>query len=73
MKLSTKELIKLLLTRERLTQKKLAELLTERTSKKYTPDGLSRKLSKGTFSYDEVVLIADILGYDIVAQHREDK
>lgn len=65
MKLSAKEIIKILLSKEGLTQKKLTEILTEKTDKKYTQDGLSRKLNKGTISYNEISLIADILGYEI--------
>jgi hypothetical protein len=62
---SAKEVVKLLLTREMLTQKKLTELLTEKTNKKYSPESFSRKLSGGTITYNEVALIADILGYEI--------
>lgn len=65
MNMSAKELIKFLLTREGITQLKLTQLLTERLGKKITPDGFSRKLSRATISYDEVVKIADILGYCI--------
>jgi len=65
MKLSAKDLIKLLLSRENITQKKLAYMLTEQTNKKYTPDGLSRKLNNDTITYKEVSNIVDILGYNI--------
>lgn len=65
MKLNAKELVKLLLTKESLTQKELVQLLNEKTEKKYTQDGLSRKLSKGTITFNEITLIADILGYEI--------
>lgn len=72
MKLNAKELIKLLVTKEGLTQKKLTAILTERTGKKYSPDTFSRKINKGTITYNEIVNIADILGYDIKIEHRED-
>ena len=65
MKLNVKELIQLLLTKECLTQKELTKILTERTGKKYTQDGLSRKLNRGTMTYNEAVMIADMLGYQI--------
>lgn len=65
MKLNAKELVKLLLTKEELTQKELAVILTEKTDKKYTQDGLSRKLSQGTITYNEVANIIEVLGYDI--------
>ena len=65
MKLNAKELIKLLLAKESLTQKELVYLLNEKTNKKYTQDGFSRKLTKGTITFNEVVLIADVLDYEL--------
>ena len=70
MKLYAKELIKLLLAKEDLTRKELTNILTNNTDKKYTPDGLSRKLSRGTITYNEIVSITDILGYDIKIEKR---
>lgn len=70
MKLNAREIVKVLLTRECLRQKELVEILREKTGKKYTQDGLSHKLSRGTISYNEVQLIADILGYDIEFKKR---
>jgi transposase len=63
MKYSAKDLIKLLISREGLTQKKLATVIEEHIGKKYTADGLSRKLNRDTITFKEVVLIADILAY----------
>ena len=40
-------------------------MLSEKAGKSYTPSGLSHKIGRGTISYDEVLLIADILGYEI--------
>ena len=65
MKLKARELIKLLISQEGITQKQLANILTEKIGKKYTPDGLSRKLNRGTITYNEVLNIVDILGYEI--------
>ena len=65
MKLSAKELIKLVLAKESITQKELVQMLNENTKKKYAQDGLSRKLSKGTITFNEVMTIIDILGYEI--------
>lgn len=65
MKLNAKELVKLVLVKECLTQKDLVQLLCEKTDKKYTQDGLSRKLNKGTITFNEVMTILDILGYEI--------
>ena len=63
--LNSKALIKLILANESLTQKELVVLLNEKTDKKYTPDGLSRKLTKGTITFNEIATIADVLGYEI--------
>lgn len=63
--INAKGLIKLILSNKSLTQKELVELLNEKTNKKYTQDGLSRKLSKGTITFNEIILIADVLGYEI--------
>ena len=71
MKLNAKEIIKLLIQKEDLTQKALVKILTQKTGKKYTPDGFSRKINRGTISYNEVVMIADILGYDINFERRK--
>ena len=71
--LYAKELIQLLLTKEGITQKELAGILSEKTGNNIAPSGLSRKMTQGTITYNDVVLIADILGYDIVAQRRENK
>lgn len=57
--------IKLLLVQEDLKLKDLAILLGERLGKNYSYDGLSHRIGRKTLSYDEMLLIADILGYDI--------
>ncbi len=71
MKLNAKEVIKVLLSKKCITQKDLTKILSEATGDKHTPDGLSRKLSRGTISYNEVALIADLLGFDIEFIDRE--
>ena len=65
MRLKAKEIIKVLLSRGHIKQKDLAEILTKETGKKYTQGSLSQKISRGSISYDEVSLIAEILGYEI--------
>jgi len=65
MKLSSKELIKLLLAKENITQKELVRQICEFTGENYTPDAFSHKLNRGTMSYDEAIMIADILGYEL--------
>lgn len=71
MRLNSKELIKLLLSREQVKQKDLADILTEKTGKKYTAGSLSQKIGRRTISYDEVALIVDLLGYQINVEKKE--
>lgn len=63
--MSATEQVKILLVKERLTAKELAELLSEKTGKTFTHQGLLHKLHRGTLRYDEVELIANVLGYGI--------
>ena len=65
MKFNAKDIVKLLLSKENMTQKELALLVTKKTGKKMTQDGLSRKLNNDTITYREFSLIVDILGYNI--------
>ena len=65
MKLQVKEQIKTLLAQEDLKLKELAEMIANRTGQKCSPDSLSHKLRRGTLSYNETLLIAEILGYRI--------
>ncbi|MBD5401515.1 LLM class flavin-dependent oxidoreductase [bacterium] len=65
MKLEAHEQIKSLLAQRKMTLKRLAELLSEKTGKKHTSDNLSHKLRRGTISYNLMLVIAEILDYDI--------
>ena len=65
MKLLIKEQIKILLLQEHLMLKELAELISKNSEKKCTPDSLSQKLRRGSLTYNETLMIADLLGYDI--------
>ncbi len=65
MYLKAKDQVKILLVQENLLLKVLADKLSEKMNKKYAADNLSQKLRRGTFSYDEMLLIAELLGYEI--------
>ena len=65
MQINSKSQVKLLLMLEDVKLKELVTKLSEETGKKYTSDGLSHKLSSGKLTYDEMLLIADLLGYKI--------
>jgi hypothetical protein len=65
MRLKVREQLKALLSQEAMTQKDLVKILTQKTGKKSTPGGLSQKLTRGTLSYNEMMTICEILGYDV--------
>lgn len=63
--MSVKEEVKLMLAREGMTMKKMAELMRERTGYPYNLKVISDKLARRTLKYEEFKTIIDILGYDI--------
>ena len=71
MRINAKNQVKILLTYEGVLQKDLAMMLSKKTGKKYSAGGLSHKLNRGHLTYDEMVLITEILGYDITFTKRE--
>lgn len=71
MEFNAKEIVRTLLKRENTTQKELAEQLTKRNNKKYTSGSLAQKIGRGTLTYDEMVIIADILGYKINIERKK--
>jgi len=71
MKLKAKELIKVLLSQENFKQKEIIAELNKICGEIYTPSNLSHKIGRGKITYDEVVLIADILGYDVKVVKRQ--
>ena len=48
-----------------ITQKQLVEILTKKTNRKYTSSSLSKRLSAGTITYNEMMIIADLLGFEV--------
>lgn len=71
MKLRIQEQIKVLLAQESLKIKDLANLISEKTGKKCTPDSISQKLRRGSLTYNETLDIAELLGYDILFKKQE--
>lgn len=57
--------IKFLLSNKGLTLTYLAQQLEQKLKKPYSVANLSNKLRKGSISFDEIKLIADILGYEL--------
>ena len=73
MKLLVREQIKTLLAQENIKLKDLAAMISEQTGKNCAPNVLSRKLSRGTLSYNEAIMIFELLGYEISLTRKEDK
>lgn len=57
--------LRILLVKECMTIKKLAEKANKISGDKFTADGISQKLNKGTMKYDEAKFLAGVLGYEI--------
>ena len=64
MRLDVKEQIKALLAQESVTQKELVEILNSKGGL-YSTQTFSQRLGRGTITYNEVMKIAEILGYDV--------
>ena len=67
---NVREQIKSILAQKSVTMKEVANFLAKETKKNYSLANLSSKLKRGTLSYNEVVIIADFLGYDIEFRER---
>ena len=65
MKMLVREQIKTLLAQENIKMKELAVKMQEVTGKNYSLQSLSHRLKRGSVTYNEVLDIADILGYNI--------
>ena len=65
MKLLAREQVKTLLAQEGVKLKELAVMLSDKKGKRCLPNNLSQKLSNGTLSYNDMLIIAEILGYKI--------
>ena len=70
MKNQVRQQIKILLLQEDLKLKELAEKLSEEFNKKYTPNSLSHKISRGSITFNEMADIAEILGYKITIEKK---
>lgn len=63
--MGVKEDIKILLVRECLTIKDLANKASQVSGEKYSSDSLYKKLNNSTMKYDEAKFLAGVLGYEI--------
>ncbi len=69
--MTAKEFVKILLAKECMTLKELAKLATEKGNKKYTIDGISHKMGRGTLNFEEFEFFAKILDYEILLRKNE--
>ncbi len=60
--------VKSYIIKEGFTMKKIASLLNKKS--KVAPQNLSNKLARGTIKYSEIKQIANILGYEIKWQKK---
>ncbi len=65
MKMYVREQVKALLAQENVKMKDLAFQMQEKIGKKYTLQNLSHRLKRGTVTYNELLEIAEILGYNV--------
>lgn len=63
--MGVKEEVKLLLAKEAMTMKHLAELMKEKTGYPYNLKVISDKLARRTLKYEEFLTILDILNYNV--------
>lgn len=57
--------LKYILGKEAVTLSKMAELMTQKTGKKYTVNTLSGKLIRKSITLEETSILLSILGYHI--------
>ena len=72
MSMKVREQVKSLLVAKDISMKELCEKLSEKLGKEYSLANFSSKLKRGTIMYNEVVLIAEILKYDIKFVDKEE-
>ena len=65
MQMLVREQVKTLLAQEGIKMKNLAIKMEEISGRTYSLQNLSHRLRRGTLTYNEMLLIADILGYEI--------
>ncbi len=70
MELNANTLIRVFLAKRCITITKLAKLMSEKTGKKISQQNLSNKLKSGTIRYDEMLVIANILGFKITIEEK---
>lgn len=65
MKMNSYALVKALLKQEKKIYKDIIPALQEKTGRTYNPDTFSKRINRGAFTYDEMLALCEILGYEI--------
>ncbi len=68
--MSSNEEVRLLIIKEGLTVKKLADMLAKKTGRHYTQSSLQQKITASSLRYDEMEDIAQLLGYKITIDRK---
>lgn len=66
-----KKQLKMLLLQEDVKLYELARAMSEKIGKAYTSDSLSHRMARATITYQEMLVIAEILGYEIKFNKKE--
>ena len=69
--MTAKEYVKILLAKEAMTMTELVQLTNNNNNKRFTIDGLSHKMRKGTLRFAEFEFFTKLLGYEIVLRKIE--
>ena len=73
MKSNLRNEIKSYIVRHGMTMQEVVDLLADEYGWSDSVSNLSNKLQRESLRYTEAVLLADVLGYDIVWQKRQEK
>ncbi|MCM1339952.1 MAG: hypothetical protein NC191_09805, partial [Muribaculaceae bacterium] len=68
---NTKQQLKHLLLLNDITMTQLCKKMSERLNKPYTIHNISGKLNRDTIKYNEIKMLYDILGYELVLRKKQ--
>ena len=66
-----KEQIKSLVALRGVTMTQLTDMVSKKTKRNYSLSSLSQKLNRGSIPYNEVMMIADVLGFNVSYERKE--
>ncbi len=71
--MDTKEQLKHLLLTKNMTMTELCRKMSQRLNKDYTIHNISGKLKRNTIKYNEIIMLYDILGYELVVREKQNR